>query len=127
LRVRRLEPPRSLHFVTAKNFRVGDDNKFGFFAQKPASQRSELNRKLCFVTKSLLAPDFIESLPFALVVAENMNGVILPQPAVKLRKKFVSLRFGNWRLERALRQRTKCFERLYRQSEFVFWRAGLRC
>jgi hypothetical protein len=55
-------------------------------------------------------PDFLETLPFAVVVAKNVDGIILPQPAMKLLEKFAPLRLGDLRFLRALGQRTKGIE-----------------
>jgi hypothetical protein len=57
------------------------------------------------------SPDFRETLPLAVVVAEDMNGVTLPQPAVKLVEKFAALRLGDLRVGRAFAERTKGVER----------------
>ena len=46
-----------------------------------------------------------------------MNGVTLPQPAVKLVEKFAALRLGDLRFGRAFRQRTKGVERGEIRSE----------
>ena len=56
-------------------------------------------------------PDFLETLPFAVVVAKNMDGLILPQPAMKLLEKFTALGLGNLRFQRPLSQRTERIER----------------
>ena len=40
-----------------------------------------------------------------------MDGVILPQPAVKLIEEFATLRLGDLRIGRAFAQRTKRVER----------------
>ena len=58
-----------------------------------------------------LVPDFLEALPLAVVVAKNVDGVILSQPAVKLLEKFAPLDLGDLRFWRALRQRTKRLQR----------------
>ena len=41
-RVRRFQPARTLDFVTAKNFRVGDDDQFGLVAEETARERAEV-------------------------------------------------------------------------------------
>ena len=41
LRVRRFEPARTLHFVAAKNFRIGDDDQLGFLVDEIRGQRAE--------------------------------------------------------------------------------------
>ena len=57
--------------------------------------------------RTQFVPDFLKPLPLAVVVAENVDGVILPQPAVKLLEKFAPLRLGNLRFRRAFGQRTE--------------------
>ena len=121
-RVRRFLAARPLNFVTPKNFRIGDNDEFRFVANKAASERADLQLKDFFlVRKAVFFPDFHESLPLAVVVAENMNGIILPQPAVKLLEKFAPLRLGNLWFGRALGQRTKRVERIkFRIANFGF-------
>ena len=118
-RVRRFLAARSLDFVTAKNFRIGDDDKFCFVANESASERADLDGRdialRCpvgvvrrpYLIKTMFLPDFPETLAFAVVVAENVDGIILPQPAMKLLEKFAPLRLGNLRFRRAFGQRTK--------------------
>ena len=43
LRVRRFQPARTLDFVAAKNFRVGDDDQFRLVTNKSARERAEMN------------------------------------------------------------------------------------
>ncbi len=52
-------------------------------------------------------PDFLKALAFAVVIAENMNGIILSQPAMNLGEKFPALLLGDLRFGRTLSQRTK--------------------
>ena len=63
-------------------------------------------------------PNFLKALALAGVVAKNVHGIFLPQPAVHLRKKFAPLRLGNLRFWRALGQRTESVERI------KFWIGG---
>src|SRR6185437_6690357 len=98
----------SLDFVTAKNFRICDDDQFRFVANKAAGEGTDLNLGCGVVSVSRLVepqvrlygetmffPDFFKALAFAVVVAENMNGVILSQPAMDLGEEFTALRFGD--------------------------------
>ena len=64
-------------------------------------------------------PNFLKPLPLAVVVAKDVDGIILPQPAVKLLEKFAALRLGDLRFRRALGQRTKGVER----SKIAEWGA----
>src|SRR5882724_10130953 len=90
---------RPLDFVATKNLRVGDDGEFHFLADKTTGERSDLYCRCIAETEFL--PDFLKALPLAVVVAENVNRIILTQPAVKLLEKFASLRLGDLRLRRA--------------------------
>ncbi len=147
-RVRRFQPARTLDFVTAKNFRVGDDDQFRLVANKttgegagsclgsgdrgPASGvwRLEICGGGVFSqtqnarAKTPFRPDFLEPLAFAVVVAKYMNGVALPQPAVKLMEKFPALGLGNWQFGRALGQRTIGVERIKFRTGDCGWRIG---
>ncbi len=51
-------------------------------------------------------PNFFKPLALAFVVAEDMDGVTLPQPAVELVEKFTPLRLGDLRVGRAVTQWT---------------------
>ena len=55
-------------------------------------------------------PDFREPLSLAVVVAEDMNGITVPQPAVELVEKLAALDLGNLRVGRAFAERTKGLE-----------------
>ena len=121
LGVRRFLAARTLDFVTAKNFRIGDDDQFRLVANKAAGQRADLNLRCNVGSVSRLVepqarryieflPDFLKSLAFAVVVAKNVDGIILPQPAVKLLEKFAALRLGDLRFGRAFGQRTESVE-----------------
>src|ERR1039457_129530 len=127
-RVRGFQPAWPLNFVAAKNFRVGDDDKFCFFAKKSAGKRADVSRGSRVEGRGLneiwlstldfrlsaqaqFIPDFRETLPLAVVVAEDMNGVTLPQPAVELIEKFAALRLVDLRVGRAFAERTKGVER----------------
>ena len=50
-------------------------------------------------------------MPLAVVVAEDMNSMILAEPAVKLVEEFAALRLGDLRVGRAFAERTKGVER----------------
>ena len=128
-RMRRFEPARALDFVAAKNFRIGDDDEFRLVTDKAAGERADLRLGSGVWVLGLgcvnvfpqsrdarrqthFLPDFLKPLPLAVVVAKNVDGVALPQPAVKLLEKFVALRLGNRQFGRAFRQRTKGVERI---------------
>ncbi len=122
-RVRRFQPARTLDFVAAKNLRVGDDDEFGVVAKETAGKRADLRlgsevRGLGLRAGGVFSwnrdarprtrffPNFLKPLPFAVVVAKDVDGVTLPQPAVKLAEKFAALGLGNWQFRRAFGQRT---------------------
>ena len=108
-RVRRLEPSRALDFVAAENFRVGDDDKLCVFADKPARQCADA--RCDRGVKAGILPDFLEALTLAVVVAENVDRVILPPPAMKLGEEFAALRLSNQWIGCASGERSKCFQR----------------
>src|SRR5271154_4609211 len=87
-RVRRFLAAWPLDFVTPKNFRVGDDDQFRLVTNKSASERADLNCQFFFRTKTMFRPNFLETLALAVVITENVDGIILPQPAVQLLEKF---------------------------------------
>ncbi len=115
--MRRFEPTWPLHFVTAKNFRIRHNDQLRCGAKKSARQRAEIGDELFVVGKTKLFPNFLEPLTFAVVVAENLDGKILPQPAVELREKFPALCLGDRWFRRALAERTKGFKRIQLQIE----------
>ncbi len=118
LRVRRLEPARPLHLVAPENLRVGDDDQLGLVAKKAAGERADVQRREpasrlyptrflsslfqmetgCDACPALPRPYpsqiSVEPLPLAVVVAEDMNGVALAQPAMQLGEELAPLRFG---------------------------------
>ena len=122
-RLRRFQPARALDFIAAKNLRVGDHDKFGILANETAGKRTNSRpgsgvRRLGIYREGILfrtrdpgadapfRPNFVESLPFTVVVAKDVDGIVLPQPAVKLMEKFAALRLGNWQFGCAFGQRT---------------------
>ncbi len=96
LGVGRFEPARPLHFVTAKDFGVGDDDHAGLFAKKTAmSPQSTVHSPwsvrlawLWTVGRGLwtfqiqLFPNFAKPLPLAVVVAEQVDGITLAGPTL---------------------------------------------
>src|ERR1022692_448397 len=76
--------------------------------------------RLPHVAQSVLHPNLREPLPLAVVVAEDVNGVALPQPAVKLIKKFAPLHPGNLWIGHTFPERTIRVERTEN------WSAGFR-
>ncbi len=60
-------------------------------------------------------PDFFKALAFAVVVTENMNGVILSQPAVDLGEEFTALRFGDLWFGRAFGRRSEGVDRIKKE------------
>ena len=137
-RVRGFQPARPLNFIAPKNFRVGDDNEFCCFAQEPAGKRANsrlgsgvrvlgLRGARVFLqirdarSKTQLLPNFREPLPLAVVVAEDVNGMVLAEPAVKLVEEFAALRLGDLWIRRMFAERAKGVERIEPGSaEFRF-------
>ena len=123
-RVRRFQPARTLDFVAAKNLRIRDDDEFCVVADESRVRASRFGSGVWRLASGVLLrehlhpaprpqnpdsipPDFLKPLPFAVVVAEDVDGVILPQPAVELLEKFPALRLGDLRFRRALGQRAE--------------------
>ena len=116
-----------MNFVAPKNFRIGHDDKFCFFVNKAASERANMDlgsgvrvlglrggnlfpRSRDARRKTQFGPDFLEALTFTVVIAENLNRVILPQPAVHLVEKFTPLHLGDLGYWRAFGERTEGIE-----------------
>ena len=58
-------------------------------------------------TESHFLPNFFKPLPFAVIVAENVNRPALPEPAMQLVEEFTALRLGDLRIGRAFAERAK--------------------
>ena len=113
----RFEPARTLDFVSAENFGIRDHHQSRLVGNESAGEGADVQsrriRSNLFgshgrdarATKDFL-PNFLEALLLAVVVAKNVDGVFLAEPAVKLGEKFATLRFGNLRIERAFSERT---------------------
>lgn len=110
-RMGRFQSARALNLVAAKNLGVGRDDQFQFVADEAARQRAEVNFEAILRGEPVFLPNFLEALALAVVVAENVEGEALPQPAMQLNEKFAPLRLGDLRVEGALGQRAECFER----------------
>ena len=95
---------RALDFVAPENFRIGDNDEFRLVTNEAARERAGLNHQPCFRRKTVFLPNLLETLPLAVVVAKDVDGVILPQPAMKLLEKLAALSFGDLRFRRAFGQ-----------------------
>src|ERR1017187_4228187 len=132
-RVRRFLAARTLDFVTAKNLRIRDDDQLCFVTNEAASERTKVQRRTGVAPVSnfffsffrwrqarrlsyKFSPNLLKPLALAVVVAKDVNGIILPQPAMELLEKFAPLRLGNLRFGRALSQRTEGVERSENRS-----------
>src|SRR5438093_1339691 len=73
-------------------------------------------RMLAGSSEPVFVPDLTKALSFALVVAEDVNGVALAQPAVQLGKELAALRFGDLRFGGAVAERTVGLERAEREG-----------
>src|SRR5271163_2167248 len=71
------------------------------------------------VSQSVLPPDFLEPLPFAVIIAKQMHRVLLPQPTMKLSKEFPPLRFRDMRLRTMVPYRSKHFQPLEPQRRML--------
>src|SRR5262245_56515504 len=60
--------------------------------------------------QAVLFPDLHEPLPFTIIVAKQVQVVILPQPAMDLREKLFSLGLRNLWFGRTVAQGTECLE-----------------
>ena len=113
-RMRRFQPARTLDFVAAKNFRVGDNDEFGPVTKETARKSADLDLGFgvqeswgCVARGAVpktgtpktkdhqLFPDFFKPLSFAIVVAKDVDRVALPQPAMKLVEKFPAPGLGD--------------------------------
>ena len=113
-----LESARALDFVAAKNFRITHHHPFAGWKQKTTTQRALRNlQRAAVFSKTILAPEFLQSLLFTLVIAQHHHRMILPPPAVKLRKKFAPLSLPHLRLHRAAIHRPKRLEAVNLQRE----------
>src|ERR1051325_4167636 len=128
--MRRFEASRPLDFVSAKNLGIRHNHDFGFFAEETASEGAKMSlQALAFglpwsagnlrvdgildgfrvrVFEAVFAPDLAESLALAVVVAEELNGIALSEPAVELVEEFPALSLGNLRFRGSLGQRPEC-------------------
>ncbi len=71
-----------------------------------------------FLRQAVFLPNLGEALPFAVVVAEDVDRIALAQPAVQLGEELAPLRLRHLRLRRPLRQRTERLQALeVRSSE----------
>ena len=91
-RVRRFQPARALHFVTPKNLRVRDHDQFGRFKKKTARERAQPDVQSAWISQAVFPPNFLETLPFAIVVAEKAHFITLARPAMQLLEKLFALR-----------------------------------
>ena len=81
--------------------------------QSPKSKARRGGRALgvgLWTFKAVFAPDFDEALALAVVVAEDMNTVVLAKPAVELGEEFAALGLGHLRLRGAVGERAEGIE-----------------
>src|SRR5258706_9731863 len=114
LGMRRFEPARALHFVTAENLGIGHDHQFGRLAKEAAGQSAEMQfrQKLGLFSKPIFAPNLLEALPLALVVAKDVHRPALAQPAVDLAEEIAPLHLGDLRLGHLRSKRPKGLQAL---------------
>ena len=134
--VRGLHAPGPLEFVAPEDLGIGDDHAGAFGEEETSAQRPQmclqpgaafplshpmgegrgeglsLSRPLGEgwgegVPQPILIPNLSEPLPFALVVAEDVDGAACAQPAVQLSKELASLGLGDMGLRRSLAEGTE--------------------
>ena|SRR5437879_3542556 len=134
--MRRFQAARPVHLVAAEDLGVRDDDPFAVFAKKTAGQRADvqvgtgvlsvclfsrvrwerrLAGNLSHVAESVFLPNLSDPPAFAGIITEDVNGVVLAQPAMQLREKFTALCLGDLRLRSAVAERTKGLERKERK------------
>ena len=96
--VRGLEAAGALHLVAAENFRVRDDDEFGGLKEKAARESAQGHAQGGGIAQAVFPPNLLEALAFAVVVAEEMDGVVLARPALQLLEKLAALSGGDGRL-----------------------------
>src|SRR5205085_9175627 len=70
LRVARFQPARTLHFVAPKDFSIRHNHQTSRLRDKPAAERPDRCQNLLtrrIILETVLAANFLESLPLALV------------------------------------------------------------
>ncbi len=112
--VRRFEAARSLDLITTEYLGVRHRHKFARVKQEAAGQGADQDlkrlggrggatsgrRRFGFdrgLFKTVFLPNLLETLAFAVVVAEDLDVVVLAQPAMQLGEELASLSFGHMR------------------------------
>jgi len=114
--MRRFEPAGSLNLVAPKDFCVRGHDQFCFFTKIAAGKSAGMSAKPWpgsirgRIFETVFPPNFREPLTLALIVAKDMDGVILARPAMELSEEFAALGLGYLRFGRALRHRAECVE-----------------
>ena len=123
LGVGRFESAWTLDFVTAENLRIGDDDQPGQFAEKAARQCAEVEGgtygnggRGWRLGQAILFPNFLEALALPFIVAKDMDGITLAQPAMQLIEESASLLFGHLRVRRSPAQWAKSIQALELQA-----------
>jgi hypothetical protein len=99
--VGRLEAARTLDLIAAEDLGVGDDGEPCLREEEPAGQGAEVQRglgswrRLGWEIETIVVPDLEEPLTFAVVVADDVDGVVLAEPSVQLVKEIAALDFGD--------------------------------
>jgi hypothetical protein len=102
-----------LNLVAAKNLGIGHHDYLCLIAEESTGQAAQVyaqsgwRRRGLVVGRggacqAILFPDFHEALALAIVVAKQVNLVVLSQPAMNLGKKILSLGVGDLRFRRTL-------------------------
>jgi hypothetical protein len=88
--------------------------------EETAREGAEAHVERAGFAQAVFAPDFLETLPFAVVVAKEMHGIILAQPAVELLKELPALRLGDVRLRPAIANGPENLQALKIQRFWLF-------
>ena len=70
-----------MNFISPEDFGVRYDDDFCGVRNEPARERTDINLGLEFwrlSVETVLGPDLLEPLFFAVVIAKDMNGISLP-------------------------------------------------
>src|SRR5579862_4305274 len=106
----RLQPSRPLRLISSKDFRIRHDGELGLLAKKSSRQRADMYLHRARISQPVFPPNFLKTLPLAVVVAKQVQRCSLPQPAMQLAEKLLALRLGDVRFRSPVANRSKNFQ-----------------